>query len=130
MEKTVRKEDDSWCSMMKIKSIPSPCFVQWTVKEQENDSFKEIDINADDYKGTSISLPHPVLVVKKSKQLQKNSFQIEVRNFIGSCKKSLRGKNKVYIFFYNTYNSFENRICRRLHSVPGIHIQIPSEMHV
>lgn len=91
LEKCVRKEDDSWWFTMKIKSIPSPCFVQWTVKEKEYDSFKEIDINADDYKGTSISLPYPVLVVKKSEQLQTSCFQIEVRNYIGSCKKSIRG---------------------------------------
>lgn len=116
---------------MKIKSIPSPCFVQWTVKEKEYDSFKEIDINADDYKGTSISLPYPVLVVKKSEQLQTSCFQIEVRNYIGSCKKSIRGKRMSSIF-NNTYKSFEKRISRRLHVVPCtcIHIQLPSSINV
>lgn len=55
--------------------------------DKKNNSFEVIDVGVEDYKGTSNSLPHPVLVINHSKQLQTHLFQIEVRNFIGSCKK-------------------------------------------
>lgn len=56
-----------------------------------SDSFKVIDINAAEYKGTSNTLPNPVLVIKQSEQLQTHCFQIEVQNFIGSRKKTITG---------------------------------------
>lgn len=83
------KEDNSRLFTVKITSIPSPCFVQWSMQETNSDSFKVIDIHAAEYKGTSDTLPNPVLVIKQSEQLQTHCFQIEVQNFIGSCKKTI-----------------------------------------
>lgn len=98
MEKCEKKEDDSWWFTLKIKSIPSPSFVQWSKKEKNSDSFHKIDANAQEYKGTSNSLPRPVLVIKQCEKLQTNSFQIEAQNFIGSCKKIIQGKNLIYMY--------------------------------
>lgn len=87
-------EDGSWCFTMTIKSIPSPCFVQWRLKEANDDSFKILDVNSEDYGGTLNTLPNPVLVIRQSEQLQTHCFQIEVQNFIDNCKKILQGKIK------------------------------------
>lgn len=84
---------------MTIKSIPSPCFVQWSKKKKNSDSFQKIDANAHEYRGTSNSLPRPVLVIKQCEKLQTNSFQIEVQNFIGNCKKTIQGKKLIYNIF-------------------------------
>lgn len=86
---------------MTIKSIPSPCFVQWIMKEKNSDSFEILDVNAEEYRGTSNSLPRPVLVIKHCEKLQTYFFQIEVVNFIGSCKKTIQGKNSIYNLFNN-----------------------------
>lgn len=91
------KKDNNWWFTMTIKSIPSPCNIQWNIKEKNSDSFKIIDANAEEFRGTSNSLPCPVLVIKQCDKLQTHSFQIEVHNFIGSCKKIIQGENLKYI---------------------------------
>lgn len=72
---------------VKTKSIPAPCFAQWSIKEKSTDTFIPIDEQVEEFKGTSNTLPHPVLVVNPTFDLENYCFQIEVRNFIGSCKK-------------------------------------------
>lgn len=101
LEKCEEKEDGSRWYKVTTKSIPSPCFVQWTMAEKNNNSFEVIDVSVEDYKGTSNSLPHPVLVINHSKQLQTHLFQIEVRNFIGSCKKIIPGIS-LNVFYFLT----------------------------
>lgn len=82
------KEDGTHMITVTIKSIPEPYFVRWSLKEKHSDAFKPIDVNTEKYKGTSNYLPHPVLIASHLDELEKYCFQIEVRNFIGSCKKT------------------------------------------
>lgn len=82
------KEDGNHLIKVTIKSIPEPYFVQWSLKEKHTDVFKPIDVNTEKFKGTSNYLPHPVLIASHLDELEKYCFQIEVRNFIGSCKKT------------------------------------------
>lgn len=101
------EKDDSWWFTMSIKSIPSPCNVQWSIKEKNSDSFKIIDTNAEEFRGTSNSLSGPVLVIKQCEKLQTHLFQIEVQNFIGSCEKTIQGENlKFNPQQLNTYTNF------------------------
>lgn len=91
-----RSDDGRQWFTMAIKSTPSPCFVQWSAKEKSGDMYRPIDIYAEEYKGTSIILPHPVLVVNRNSLLDNHSFQIEVKNVIGSCRKSFPGKMDLF----------------------------------
>lgn len=98
------KEDGTHLIKVIIKSIPEPYFVQWSLKEKHTNVFKPIDVNAEKFKGTSIYLPHPVLMASHLDNLERYCFQIEVRNFIGSCKMTkMLGKND--IFFFKNYLS-------------------------
>lgn len=110
MEKCEEKEDGSRWFTVTTKSIPSPCFVQWSMTEKNSNTFKVIDVSVEDYKGTSNSLPHPVLVINHSKQLKTHCFQIEVQNFIGSCKKTIPGisLNKRFLLFDKKYIKIRN----------------------
>lgn len=92
------KKGDSYWFAVTIRAIPAPSFVQWSVKGKDNDTFEVIDINAEKYKGTSNSLPSPVLVVKEVVELETCCFQIEVQNFIGSCKRVIPGKKSSLYF--------------------------------
>lgn len=74
-----------------IKSIPAPYHVQWSKRKKEEDTFLPIDINAKEYKGTTVSFPHPVLFVKQKDQLENNCFRIEVKNFIGKTELDISG---------------------------------------
>lgn len=91
MAKPEKKNSGFWFTVT-IQSIPSPDFAQWSIKEKSSHTFTPIDENAEEFKGTSNTLPHPVLVVKPKTDLENYSFQIEVRNFIGSCKNITPGK--------------------------------------
>lgn len=86
-----KKEDGSCWFTLTIKSIPAPTFVQWSIKEKSSIKFNQLDTNAVKFKGTSSSLPHPVLVIKHEDMQEKYCFQIEVGNFIGSRKKIIPG---------------------------------------
>lgn len=72
------------------------------MKKKNCYAFEPVDENVEIFEGTSHSLPHPVLVVQPKDELENCSFQIEVRNFIGSCIKVISGMNKalVFLFFY------------------------------
>lgn len=91
-EEKVEDEDKGglWITVT-IKSIPEPCHVQWSAKRNEDDTFAPIDINAKEYKGTTVTLPHPVLFVKQKDQLENICFRIEVSNFIGSTQQDISG---------------------------------------
>lgn len=75
-----------------ITSFPAPFLVQWSAKCKDGDNFSPIDINAEEYKGTTVSFPHSVLVVRQSDHFEKNCFQIEVTNFIGETVQEIFGK--------------------------------------
>lgn len=77
---------------MTITSFPAPCLVQWSAKCKDGDNFSPIDTNAEEYKGTTVSFPHSVLVVRQSDRFEKNFFQIEVTNFIGETVQEIFGK--------------------------------------
>lgn len=98
---------------MTIKSLPSPCHVQWSAKRKDDENFTPIDINTEEYKGTTISFPHPVLVVRQKDQLEKNCFQITVTNFIGKTVQKISG-TKVeriqHVLIYEKTNIIYNNI--------------------
>lgn len=74
-----------------IKSIPEPCHVQWSAKRKEDEIFIPIDINAEEYKETTVTLSHPVLFVKQRYELENNCFRLEVTNFIGKTEHNISG---------------------------------------
>lgn len=88
---------------MTIKSIPEPLLVQWRKREKKDDTFQPINANADEFKGSSCSFPHPVLVVKQREQLENFDFQIKIKNFIGTCKKTIQGIRSTCILYIYTY---------------------------
>lgn len=91
MDKCEIKENGSHYFTVTIKAFPAPCSVQWSKKKNEEGCFTPIDVNTEEYKGTSNSLPHPVLVVNSKKHLEDNCFLIEVSNFVGSTKETISG---------------------------------------
>lgn len=100
MERTERKEDGSYWLTMTIKSIPEPTYIQWSIKENNEKAFELLNINDDEYKGTTDTFPHPVLVVKSSK-FEECKFQIEVNNFIGNSAFIIQGKKKHSVYCIN-----------------------------
>lgn len=99
MAKCDKKKDGSQWFTVAIKSIPEPFLVQWSKKEKNDDTVQLINVNAEEYKGSSRSLPQPVLVVKQRELLENFNFQIEVQSFVGKCKKTIHGKKKVFCIF-------------------------------
>lgn len=81
-----------------IKSLPAPFHIQWSTKSKDDENFTHIDINSKEYEGTTVSFPHPVLVVRHRDQLEKNSFKIEVTNFIGNTVQEIPGKKVKHMF--------------------------------
>lgn len=79
-----------------IKSFPAPCDIRWSAKVNDDDIFTPIDMNAEEYKGTTVYLPHPVLVVNQGNQLENYTFKIEVNSFVGSTIEVFSGKKYVY----------------------------------
>lgn len=92
LEKDRMEEDECICFTVEITSIPSPCHAQWNVKSKGEETFTPLDVYAAEYQGSTNSLPHPKLVVKGKDQLEKNCYQIEVTNFVGSTVKEISGK--------------------------------------
>lgn len=89
---------------MTIKAIPEPTSIQWSIKENNDVAFELLNINDDEYKGTTDTFPHPVLVVKSSK-FEKYKFQIEVQNFTGNETFIIQGKIKKYLSLNANLNS-------------------------
>lgn len=97
--------------MVMIKSNPAPFVVQWNMKDKKSGSLQQINVNADEYKGTSTSLPRPMLVVKHKETLENYSFQIEVENVIGFTEKVIPGntcKNSVIVSLVKNFSIHEN----------------------
>ncbi|XP_065927180.1 uncharacterized protein [Magallana gigas] len=86
------KDDGTQWVTVTIKSIPEPILVQWRKREKNSNRFQPINVNAEEFKGSSCSFPHPVLVIKQREQLQleNSTFQIKIQNFIGTCKKTIQ----------------------------------------
>lgn len=88
--------EGSECFTAKIKSTPAAYHSQWKVKKNDNDGFSLIDVNVAEYKGTTNSLPCPLLVVTKKELLENQHFHIKADHLIGSTIKEIFGKNKSY----------------------------------
>lgn len=93
------------CFTVEITSIPSPCHAQWSVKSKGEETFTPLDVNAEEYQGSTNSLPHPVLVVTEKDQLEKN-YQIKVTNFVGSTAQEISGKTIAQFLKHCTSFSF------------------------
>lgn len=91
LEKYNKKEDGSLWFTMKIKSVPAPHAVKWSIKENGSDNFQPINVNAVEYKGTTTTFPHPVLVIKYLEKLKNSIFTIEVKNRIGEVNRKIPG---------------------------------------
>lgn len=91
MERLENERSGSQCFKATTKATPLPCSVQWSKKGNDEDEFKPIDANAEEFRGTPNYLPHPKLVVKDRTLLENNCFQIEVSNFIGSTVENISG---------------------------------------
>lgn len=87
-----KKEDGSLWFTMTIKSVPVPHVVQWRIMENGSETFEPINVNAEEYKGTSNTFPHPVLVIERVEIMENCSFEIEVKNLIGDVKKRIPDK--------------------------------------
>lgn len=88
-ERNSKNEDGSQCFMVTIKSNPAPFFVQWNMKDKKSETLQQIpvNVNADEYKGTSNSFPSPMLVVKHNESLENYSFRLKMENVIGFTEK-------------------------------------------
>lgn len=100
LERTERKEDGRFWFTMTVTAIPEPIFIQWSMNKNNEKASELLNINDDEYKGTTDTFPHPVLVVKSSK-FGKYKFQIEVKNFIGNSTFIIQGKKKHYVSLYS-----------------------------
>uniref|UniRef100_K1QMU3 Uncharacterized protein n=1 Tax=Magallana gigas TaxID=29159 RepID=K1QMU3_MAGGI len=56
-----KKNNGSFWVPVTVQAIPAPNFVRWSIKENTCDAFVPIDENLEEFKGTSNTLPHPVL---------------------------------------------------------------------
>lgn len=91
MERIVNEGSGIQCFKATIKATPLPYSVQWSKKGNDEDRFKPIDADAEEFRGTTNYLPHPKLVVKDRTLFENNCFQIEVSNFIGSTVEKISG---------------------------------------
>ncbi|XP_056017075.1 uncharacterized protein LOC125674433 [Ostrea edulis] len=80
-----------------VRSIPAPSKAHWLVKPEGQNEWISININSDEYRGTTNSLPQPVLVVKSKNRIENQGFKIEVTNFIGTNTKLIPVKRKMSI---------------------------------
>lgn len=108
MERKERKEDGSYWFTMTIKAIPEPTYIQWSIRGYNEESFESLNINNDEYKGTTDAFPHPVLVVKSSK-FEKYKFQIEVKNFTGNSAFIIQGRLKLIFQLTPVYIQNESK---------------------
>lgn len=97
LEKIENAESRSQCYIATIKATPSPCSAQWSKKGNDEDEFKPIDANAEEFSGTTNDLFNPMLVVKDRNLLENNCFQIEVSNFFGRTVQKISGKRPIVI---------------------------------
>lgn len=105
-----KKQDGGLLFRATIQSVPAPFFVQWSLKEKSCDTFIPIDEHVEEFKGTSNNLPEPVLVIRPKYDLENYCFQIEVRNFIGSCKQIVTGRKVIFFILLFTYMHFIEKV--------------------
>lgn len=91
LEKNEDKKNGRRSITVMIESLPAPYLVQWSAKNKDDEHYTPIDINTEEYEGTTVSFPHPVLVVRQKDQLEKKCFKIEVTNFIGKTVHEISG---------------------------------------
>lgn len=84
VERNEDKENGSLLFKARIEAIPTPYHIQWSKRGTCDNSSTPVDVNAEEYKGSTNSLPHPVLVLNNRTELENNSYQITVTNFVGS----------------------------------------------
>lgn len=89
-------EDGGLCFTMTIKSIPVPNYVQWKEKRNNSNTYELLNLNDAEFKGTSNSFPHPLLVLRHKETLNNYSFKIEVQNLIGTNA----GNNEIFVKIY------------------------------
>lgn len=80
------------CFLVIITSVPSPCYAQWYVKSKGEEICLPLDVNAEEYQGSTNSLPRPKLVLIDKNYLKRNIYQIIVTNFVGNTVKDISGK--------------------------------------
>ncbi|XP_061170572.1 uncharacterized protein LOC133179911 [Saccostrea echinata] len=66
-----------------IKSIPDAFKVEWKAKMNPDDEFRPINLHEESYKGTTTTLPNPLLVVNEYSSKNLETYRIEVTNFLG-----------------------------------------------
>lgn len=111
LEKIEDVENEGQRITVKINSLPAPFYVQWSAKSKNDENFRPIDLNTKEYEGTTISFPHPVLVVRQKYQLEKKCFRIEVKNFIGKTVHEISGKmlKRFYMkMFWSVYQDLQS----------------------
>lgn len=107
LEKIEDKNNGRHSITVMIESLPAPYHVQWSSKNKDDEHYTPIDINTEEYEGTTVSFPHPVLVVRQKGQLEKNCFKIEVTNFIGKTVHEISGKKakRMFICYFKTFSN-------------------------
>lgn len=86
-----RQEDGRWRFTMTINSVPTPHYVQWSIKNT-SETFQPLNVNAEEYKGTSSLFPHPVLIIQHIERQKSCVFELEVKNRIGRATKQMQGE--------------------------------------
>lgn len=104
MEECEEGSDGCQLFPVTIKSIPTAYNVQWQVANKQNDTLTPLDENAEEYRGTTNSIPHSVLVVRRKEQLKNNTYQIKVQNFIGGRIKKISSMKCALLSFFVTLN--------------------------
>jgi hypothetical protein len=66
------------------------------VQNEDTGDWTPIDANSEEYRGTTDSLPQPVLVVHRKDEIKIHSYQIKVKNFIGAKTKLVPGIKRSY----------------------------------
>lgn len=94
-----RQEDGRWRFTMTINSVPTPQYVQWSIKNT-SETFQPLNVNAEEYKGTSSLFPHPVLIIQHIERQKSCVFELEVKNRIGRATKQMQGKCYYYLHFF------------------------------
>ncbi|XP_062618762.1 uncharacterized protein LOC134280370 [Saccostrea cucullata] len=86
IQREERTETNTLHFTASIESFPAAFSVHWSKKNKDKDEYTPIDVNEEECRGTSNSLPHPLLVTTQRNLICK-SFKIEARNFIGASTK-------------------------------------------
>ncbi|XP_062592256.1 uncharacterized protein LOC134253689 [Saccostrea cucullata] len=78
-----------------IESIPEALKAEWRVQQIPEDDFKPINVHDSSYRGSTVSLPYPVLTVHGYSQKHGQRFEIRVTNFIGETREVIYDQEAV-----------------------------------